>query len=399
MAYTPPPPGGRKVQVVGLCDVDANALEAAAAKVTKLTGESPRVYRNYLELLDREKPDVVIVGTPDHWHALQTVNAVKAGAHVYVEKPIGHTIREGRAMVNAARRHGKVVQVGTHRRVSPHNVTGMKFLRSGKVGRIGQVRAFVRYDWATGPETPTANTAPPKGLDWDLWCGPAPLRPFNKLIHPRGFRNFLDYANGMLGDWGIHWLDQVLWWTEEKWPRRVFSTGGRPVRGPAVSLPDYQTTDAPDSQMAVYEFESFTLEWEHRLYNGNVMEKGEEVGVYFYGTEGVFHMGWRDGWTFHPRKQGQPVVREPAQLHEPDQQNIKELWADFMRAIENNTTPACDIEVAHRSTNLSLLGMLSMKAGRSVQWDGNTETIVGDPYANSLLKREYRPGYDYPVVL
>ena len=202
----------------------------------------------------------------------------------------------------------------------------------------------------------------------------------------------------MLGDWGVHWLDQVLWWTEEKWPRRISSTGGRPIRGPAVHLPDYQTTDAPDVQVATYEFESFTATWEHRLFAGNTAERGENVGCYFYGTEGTLHLGWQSGWTFYPRDPSKQQIREPAQLNEPDQQNIKELWADFMAAIRNNTLPVCDIELAHRSTALSLLGMVSLKAGRSLLWDGEQEVIVGDPYANTLLRRDYRPGYRYPLV-
>lgn len=399
MRYSPPPPGGKKCKVVALCDVDQRHLDAAAEKVLKLTGEPPRTYRDHRELLDREKPEIVIVGTPDHWHALQTIDAVRAGAHVYVEKPISHTIREGRAMVNAARKHGRVVQVGFHRRVSPHNVSGMKFLREGRAGKIGAVKAFVIYDWVRGPEKPARNEDVPKGLDWDRWCGPAPLRPYNKLIHPRGFRQFLDYANGTLGDWGVHWMDQILWWTEELWPRRVSSTGGRPIQGPAVSLPDYQTTDAPEVQVATFEFESFTATWEHRLFGGIPHERGENVGCYFYGTEGVFHMGWQSGWTFYPRDKSKPVISEPAQLHEPDQQNIQELWADFMAAIRHNTLPVCDIEIAHRSTVMSLLGMLSLKTGRSLHWDGRREVILDDPFANTLLRREYRPGYKYPEIL
>ncbi len=399
LQYAPPPPGDKKCKIVALCDVDQSKLDSTIERVGKLTGELPRKYRSYLELLEQERPEVVIIATPDHWHARQTVDAVKAGAHVYVEKPVSHTIREGQAMVKAARKYGRTVQVGLHRRVSPHNISAMKFLREGKAGKIGFIRAFVEYDWARQHEAPTRNEDVPKGLDWDAWCGPAPLRPYSKLIHPKGFRQFLDYANGTLGDWGVHWLDQVLWWSEEKWPKRVCSTGGRPILGPSVNLPDYQTTDAPDSQSAVYEFDSFTLAWEHRMFAGNTAEKGENVGCFFYGTEGTFHLGWQNGWTFYPHDKSKAPIGEPAQLHEPDQQNIKELWADFMAAIMNHRLPVCDIEIGHLSTNLSLLGMLSMKAGRSVQWNGVTETIVGDPYASSLLQRQYRPGYDYPVVL
>jgi predicted dehydrogenase len=288
-------------------------------------------------------------------------------------------------MVKAARDNDRVVQVGTHRRLSPHNVSGMKFLKEGKAGKIGMVRAFVHY--AGGPGQPTPDSEPPKGLDWDFWCGPAPLRPYNRAIHPKGFRQFLDYANGQLGDWGIHWMDQILWWTEEKYPRRIDSTGGRRI------LRD--NTDAPDTQLATFEFENFNASWEHRLYAGNEAEK-HNIGCYFYGTEGTFHMGWLDGWTFYPANKKKAPIHQDPELHEPDQQNIRELFANFLSAIKSGERPVCDIEVGHRSTNMSLLAMLSMKLGRSLRWDGERQVILDDDEANRLLVRKYRKPWEYP---
>ncbi|MFN7945510.1 MAG: Gfo/Idh/MocA family oxidoreductase [Blastocatellia bacterium] len=384
-------------KVVAMCDVDENQLNPAVAEVQKLSGDQPKLYRDYRELLQKEKPEIVIVGTPDHWHSLIMIAAVSAGAHVYVEKPIGHTVREGRAMVNAARSTGKVVQVGTHRRISPHNLSGREFIQSGRLGKIGMVRAFVHY--GGGPEQPEKNTEPPKGLDWEMWCGPAPLRPFNRKIHPKGFRNFLDYANGTLGDWGIHWIDQILWITGEKYPRKIFSTGGRPIKGPVVSTKEAQTTDAPDHQVAVFEFEQFTVSWEHRQFAANNAEKSDPrqpVGCYFYGTNGTFHMGWLDGWTFYPTDPKGQIIHQDAQLHQPDEQNIRELWADFLDAIRNRRKPVSDIEQIHYSTNVSLLGMLSYKLGRSIEWDGARETIIGDAEANKHLSRKYRGSWEYP---
>lgn len=373
--------------VVGMCDVDQTHLNGASEEVNSLTGDSPRRYGDFRDLLATEQPEIVIIGTPDHWHPLITIAAVNAGAHVYVEKPISHTIHEGRAMVNAARRNGRTVQVGTHRRVSPHNVSGMDFLKSGKAGDIGMVRAFVHYGGGPGEITPDSEV--PEGLDWDMWCGPAPLRPYNKRIHPRGFRQFLDYANGQIGDWGIHWLDQILWWTDEKYPKRVYSTGDRFIRR--------DNTDAPDTQIATFEFESFTATWEHRQYAHNHAEKAN-IGCYFYGTEGTFHMGWRDGWTFYPADSKKEIIHVDAQLDEPDQQNIRGLWDDFIHAIENDKMPVCDIEIGHRSTNMSLLAMLSMKAGRSIDWDGERERIIDDEEANQLLWRPYRAPWEYPKI-
>jgi len=379
-----------------LCDVDRRFLDKAAEGVEKKSGDAPRRYPDFREMLEKEKPEIVIVGTPDHWHALQTIAAVKAGAHVYVEKPISHTILEGRAMVKAARDAGRVVQVGTHRRVSPHNVSAREFIRAGKLGTIGMVRAFVHY--GGGPETPRKNVEPPAELDWDLWCGPAPVRPYNGDggIHPRGFRQYLDYANGTLGDWGIHWMDQILWMLDAQAPKTVFSTGGRPVKGPPVLTKEEQTSDAPDHQVAAFEFDGFTATWEHRAFAANHAEKGENVGCYFYGTAGTLHVGWQKGWVFYPADGKKPVVEEPARLNPPDGQNIRELWADFLDAIRTGRKPICDIEAIHRSTTLSLLGMLSMKVGRSLRWDEEKHVCVGDPEATGLLRRAYRAPWVYP---
>ena len=374
-------------EVVALCDVDQNQLTPAAAEVERLSGAPPRVYADYRDLLAAERPEIVIVATPDHWHALTAIAAIKAGAHVYLEKPISHTLDEGRAILKTARAYERTVQVGTHRRVSPHNRSAMAFLKSGKVGRIGMVRAFVHY--GGGPGTVTPDTDPPAGLDWDRWCGPAPLRPFNPRIHPRGFRQFLDYANGQLGDWGIHWLDQILWWTDEPYPHTVYSTGGRHIKR--------DSTDAPDTQVATFEFESFTATWEHRLYAANHAEK-TNIGCYFYGTEGTLHLGWRDGWTFYPSDNKKPTVHEEPQLDDPDHQNIRALWDDFLEAIETPRRPACDIEDGYRATNMCLLGMISLKLGRSVKWDGATGQILNDPEATALLRRPYRAPWVYPEV-
>ncbi len=373
-------------KIVAIADVDARHLKSAGEEIKKLNGDQPKAYKDYRELLKKEKPEIVIVATPDHWHPLICIAAVELGAHVYVEKPIGHTINEGKAMVKAARAANRVVQVGTHRRVSPHNMSGIEFLKSGKAGKIGMVRAFVHYGGGAGEVQP--DTEAPAALDWDLWCGPAPYRPYNAAIHPRGFRQFMDYANGQLGDWGIHWMDQILWWTEEKGPRKIYSSASRQVRK--------DNTDAPDTQVVHYDFESFQAVWEHRLYAANEAEK-TNVGCYFYGTEGTFHMGWLDGWTFYPANTNKPVLHEKPTLHTVDNNNIRELWADFMDAIEKKRRPVCDIETGHRSTNMSLLGVLSSKLGRSVQWDTEKEIFPGDAEANALLQRPYRAPYKYPV--
>src|SRR5688500_12307744 len=277
----------RRAKVVGLCDVDPAQLKQCQGIIGKVTSDTPKTYVDYRDLLEKEKPQLVIVGTPDHWHPLMTIAAVRSGAHVYVEKPIGHTVLEGAAMVKAAREAGRVVQVGTHRRVSPHNLSARDFLRSGKAGKIGAIKCFVNYGGRE--EKPEPNAEPPAGMNWDLWCGPAPLRPFNKKIHPLGHRHFLDFANGQLGDWGIHWLDQALWIMEKQHPTKVFSAGGRRIKGAPINSSNEQTTDGPDEQVVAYDFEDLTLTWEHRQFAADNASKHAPIGAEFYGTKGVFH--------------------------------------------------------------------------------------------------------------
>ncbi len=384
----------KRCKVVALADVDSSVLEIAADQVNDLTGSTPKTYADYRDLLAKEKPDIVIIATPDHWHALITIDALKSGAHVFVEKPTGHSVNESRAMLRVARSSGKVVQVGLHRRIGPHHVSAMKFLKSGAVGQVAMVRLFALS--GGGMEKPSPNEEPPAGLDWNTWCGPAPLRPFNKKLHPGGWRNFLDYGNGTLGDWGVHWLDQVLWWTEEKYPKRIFCAGGRDIKGPPINDSRGQTTDAPDHQIATYEFENFTCLWEHRQFADNSPDV-HRIGAYFYGTNGTLHIGWRDGWTFYPAKKSDKQLHEDSQLQEPDGHNLTLLWADFLQAIDTGKAPVSNIEVGHRSSVLPLLGMISWRLGRSIDWDGSREEIVNDPAANKLLSSPYRSPWIYPT--
>ncbi len=379
------------VEPVAMVDVDKRQLEPAVKKVTEATGNAPQVFGDYREMLEQVKPEIVINATPDHWHALVTIAACQAGAHVYVEKPISHTVNEGIAMVKTARETNRVVQVGTHRRVSPHNVAAMEFLKSGKLGKIGSVRAFVNYQGGAGSKQQDSDA--PAGLDWNMWCGPAPLIPFNTRIHPKGFRNFLEFGNGQLGDWGIHWLDQVMWWAkDEVTPKSVASSGGRFIAE--------DNSNGPDTQHVVYQFDHFDLVWEHRRYSGNPPEK-HNIGVYFYGTKGTLHLGWLDGWSFYPSgdMKVEPTEHMDPQLDLPDQQNIAGLWSNLVECIETpKKKPICDIEYGHRSTTLALLGMLSLKLGRGIAWDGDKQTIPNDPEACKLLSREYRAPWKYPEI-
>jgi len=194
----------------------------------------------------------------------------------------------------------------------------------------------------------------------------------------------------------VHWLDQILWWSDEKHPRKISSMGGRPIKGPVVLNEKEQTTDSPDHQIVTYEFDKFTAVWEHRRFGGNEAEKSK-VGCYFYGTKGTFHMGWRDGWTFYSNDGKEVIHEDPKFDDEKDGHNVPPLWRDFIECIEQKRLPVADVEIGHLATNMSLLGMISQKLGRSVEWDGETETFPGDDEANKLLRRDYRAPWEYPV--
>lgn len=373
---------------VALCDVDDTHLQQAADEIAQMTGSRPSVYRDHEELFMEQNCDIAIIATPDHWHALPAITAIDAGAHVYLEKPVSHTIDEGKAILRAARLQDRIVQVGTHRRVSSHNLSARDFYKAGGVGKVGMVRAFVHYGGNRGEIVP--DSAIPKGLDWDRWIGPAPHRPFNRSIHPRGFRQYLDFANGQLGDWGIHWLDQILWFMdEEPFPHTITSTGGRHIRE--------DSSDAPDTQVATFAFEKYTATWEHRLYGANSSEKSN-IGCYFYGTKGILHLGWLDGWTFYPSNSRDSTVHEEAVLDQPDSQNIRALWDDFIRSIESSSTPACDIEYGYRATNMCLAAMIAFKVNRAIHWNQDQDTIIGDPAAQALMRRPYREPWVYPKI-
>ncbi len=378
------------IEPVAAVDVDQKKLKDTLAHVKGKMGLEPKTFADHREMLEAVKPDIVIVATPDHWHALGVIDACNAGAHVYVEKPICHTVNEGIAMVKAARETKRTVQVGTHRRVSPHNVSARQFIKDGHLGRIGSIRAFFCYPGDHGEPTPDAPV--PEGLDWDRWVGPAQMVPFNPRMHPGGFRGFLNFANGLLGDWGIHWLDQVLWIMDdhEPYPGMVASTGGRFIQ--------QDNTDVPDTQSVVYQFDKYNLTWEHRCYSGNPAEQFR-LGLYIYGTKGMMHLGWMEGWSFYKKtdSNGKPEVHVDPQLDQPDGQNIAGLWSDLIESIETGKRPVCDIELGHRSTTLSLLGMLSLKHGKGITWDGEKQEIVGDDEASKLLRRDYRAPYVYPT--
>ncbi|MBX3444022.1 MAG: Gfo/Idh/MocA family oxidoreductase [Planctomyces sp.] len=387
------------VEVVSLCDVDSMMLAGAADIVSQRqkSGKKPRTYADYRELLAEKDADIVLIATPDHWHALPMIAACEAGADIYVQKPISVDVREGQAMVEAARKHGRVVQVGTQRRSTPHLAEAKRILDEGRLGTIGLVEIYCYYHMRAR-ENP-ADEQPPENLDYELWTGPAPLRPYNKLVHPRSWRAFTEYGNGIVGDMCIHMLDMVRWMLSLGWPASVSSTGG-------ILVDKRSKANISDTQSATFDYGDLKVVWTHRTW-GDAPDPGDQWGATFYGDKGTLkaNVHW---YEFRPRG-GQPVRKEvayeleeyPEDKTEPDIEQhvapaVRGHMRDLLENIDSRGKPVADIEEGHISTASCILANLSMELGRSLAFDPATHTIPGDAEATSRLARPYREPWTHP---
>jgi predicted dehydrogenase len=389
------------VEVVSLCDVDSRMLDEAAGMVAarQRSRRRPRTFRDYREMLRRRDLDIVLVGTPDHWHALQAIAAMEAGADVWVQKPISVDVEEGKAMVAAARRLRKVVQVGTQRRSTPHIVEARdRVVRQGLLGRVAHVEIYCYYHMRTHDHPPDAR--PPANLDYELWTGPAPMRPYNALVHPRAWRAFMEYGNGIVGDMCIHMLDMVRWMLGLGWPRRVSSAGG-------ILVDRRSRANITDTQTATFDFGEQTVVWQHRTW-GQAPDPDYPWGATLYGDRGTLKVSVMR-YDFTPEGQGQRIHRDvayeldqyPEDRTERDLERhcapaIRRHMQDFLAAIRTRGRPVADIEEGHISTASCILANLALRLNRTLTWDARQGRVVGDDEANRLLRRPYRRPWVHP---
>lgn len=389
------------VEVAALCDVDRNLLDEAGSIVgnRQASRKKPRLHGDYREMLAEKDLDLVLVATPDHWHALPAIAAMEAGADVYLQKPVGVDVREGKAILDAARRLGRVVQVGTQRRSTEHLIEAkQRFVDEGKLGKVGHVELFSYYHMRARGNPP--DEAPPPGLDWDMWCGPAPLRPFNKAIHPRGWRSFREYGNGILGDMCIHMLDTARWMLGLGWPLRVSSSGGALIDPGAIAT-------APDTQVAVFDFGHLSAVWTHRTW-GATPDRDFPWGAILYGDKGTLKLSVQR-YEFVPLGQGSPVRREvtleldryPEDASEKALEKhvapaIRGHMRDWLQAVASRGNPVADIEQGHISSACCVLANLSADLKRSLAWDPAKHEVAGDAEASGKLARPYRAPWKHP---
>lgn len=390
------------VEVVSLCDVDKRMLAEAADIVAsrQASKKKPRTYSDYREMLKEKDLDIVLVATPDHWHALPMIAAVEAGADVWVQKPISVDVTEGQAMLSAARKHNRVVQVGTQRRSTPHLIEARdRVIKEGKLGKIGYVDICCYWHMRASENPP--DTAPPDYLDYQMWTGPAPMRPYNQMVHPRGWRAFMEYGNGIIGDMCIHMLDMVRWMLDLGWPTSVSSTGG-------ILIDRASKANISDTQNATFDFGDIKVVWTHRTW-GEAPDPRFPWSATIYGDKGTLKASVFS-YEFTPVGENKPTLHgEPLYEYDkfPEDQTEKDLekhcasairWhmKDFLACIGNRSKPVADIEQGYISTASCILANHSMKLGRSLAWDPKAGKVIGDEEANRLLRRPYRAPWIHP---
>ena len=389
------------VEVVSLCDVDQRMMAEAAEWVAQrqTSKKKPQLFGDYRKLLAEKDLDIVVIGTPDHWHALPMIAAVQGGADVYVQKPISVDIVEGQAMVAAARKHNRVVQVGTQRRSTPHLVEAReRVIKEGRLGKIGHVEVCCYYHMRANGNPPVSE--PPDYLDYEMWTGPAPLRPYDGLPHRRWWRTFSEYGNGIMGDMCIHMLDMVRWMLDLGWPKHISSTGGILVQKNGKS-------NITDTQSAAFDFGDLQVVWQHRTW-GNPSDTDYPWAAFIYGDRGTLKASV-NRYDFIPSGKKTPTLSGEAVVVDkyPEDRTEKDLelhaaeanrrhMLDFVAATATRGRSVADIEQGYISTASCILANISQKLGRALTWDATKGQVTGDAEANGLLKRPYRKPWVHP---
>jgi predicted dehydrogenase len=392
------------VDVVSLCDVDKHLLAEAADIVAgrQKSGKKPRTYGDYRTMLAEKDLDIVLIATPDHWHALNMIEAVKSGADIYVQKPISVDILEGQAMLQAARQYGRVVQVGTQRRSTPHLMEAKEqIIESGKLGKIAHAEICCYYHMRNGTNPP--DTTPPAHLDYEMWTGPAPMRPYNNIVHQRGWRAFMEYSNGIVGDMCIHMLDMVRWMLDLGWPESVTSSGG-------ILVDKNAKANISDTQTATFDFKELQVVWQHRTW-GHSPDPQYPWAAFIYGDKGTLKASV-NGYDFIPRDKGGKAIHKDVVMEldqYPEDRNEKDLerhvapairghMLDFLSAVATRERPVADIEQGHISTTSCILANMAMDLGRTLRWNPESGLVLNDAEANQQLGRVYRAPYQHPSL-
>ncbi|MDT8302214.1 MAG: Gfo/Idh/MocA family oxidoreductase [Sedimentisphaerales bacterium] len=367
------------VEVIAICDIDSEHLKDSADKIEQSQGSRPKAFKQYKELLGTAGLEAVIIATPPHWHALMFIDALEKGLDVYCEKPLAYDVREGQAMVKAAKKSGRIVQIGFQRRQSKAIGQAKQYIQEGNIGRIVQAEAQIHYTAGIRDTTPQE---PPASLDWELWCGPAPKLPYCPQIGHFAWRLEKEYGHGHLVDWGIHLIDATRWILGETTPRAVQASGGLYYFKDKITTPDILTVH--------FDFETCPVIWHHRIWGAQEYRPEVSNGIFFYGEKGTVFATDRT-WIIIPKgRNTEPTVNEinsdmgPAHM------------ADFLEAVREHRQPLCTTEEGYYSTTTVKLGMIAYETESKVIWDRDSQEIVGNRKAARLLQRRYRRPWEHP---
>ncbi|WP_217868683.1 Gfo/Idh/MocA family protein [Arenibacter amylolyticus] len=372
-----------EIQLVGLCDIDERVLQQRSGDLEKAGFKKPALYNDYRKLLANKDVDVVIIGTPDHWHCLQLADALQAGKDVYCEKPLANSMEECNVLLHAAQASDRMLQIGQWQRSQPHFVDAMEFVHSGKLGQIRLAKAWAYQGWMKSiPVLP--NSTPPEGVDYDMWLGPAPKRAFNPNRFHFNFRWYWDYAGGLMTDWGVHLMDYALYGMKAHTPKSVMALGGK------FAYPE-DAAETPDTLQTVYEYDDFSILWEHAtgIDGGNY---GRNHGIAFIGNNGTLVLD-RNGWE---------VIAEKDRMESlPLQQNqgsgLDKHTQNFIQAVKSRdgSQLKAPLQIGYDAAMVCHMGNVAFKTGNRIYWDQQTKKFT-DESANLLMKAHYHNGWELP---
>ena len=375
------------VELAAVCDVDQNVITKRMAELGE-AGKKVKTFTDYRALLDQKNIDAVVIGTPDHWHALMMIHASEAGKHVYCEKPIGNSIGECNAMVKAQQSYGNVVQVGQWQRSQQHFQDALAFIDTGVLGPIRTVKVWCYQGWMR-PAPIVPDSAVPSGIDYKSWIGPAPLRPFNASRFHFNFRWFWDYAGGLMTDWGVHLLDYGLLGMKASNPLSIVGLGGK------FAYPDL-AEETPDTLTTLYEFEDFNLVWDSAMGidNGSY---GRDHGIAFIGNHATLILN-RGGWEVIEERRSENKVAKP--LETPKENGLDMHTLNFIEAIRKNDPSSlnCSIQDGAHVASVAQMGNISFRTGQKLNWDNIQHQFTDASVNNKYLINKYHNGYTLPII-
>jgi predicted dehydrogenase len=378
------------VNIVALCDIDKNVIDQRLADLAKMNIDVSKIkiYGDYRKLLDQKDIDAVIVGTPDHWHALIMMHACEVGKDVYVEKPVGNSIGECRAMVKAQQRYNRVVQCGQWQRSQQHFQDAVDFVHSGKLGNIRTVKVWCYLDWKQ-PLAVKPNAPAPAGVDYKTWLGPAPARPFNENRFHFTFRWFWDYAGGLMTDWGVHLLDYALIGMKDPTPKSIATVGGK------FAKPD-SADETPDTLMALYEFDKFNIIWDHALGIGNG-DYGRDHGIAFIGNAGTLVLN-RGGWEVLEEKKNENKVLVP--FAKQSDNGLNKHWENFVSVVKSRKTAdlKCPIQAGAHVATIAQMGNIAYRSQQKLVWNPAAAKFADESINKKYFMKEYHNGYKLPTI-